>query len=36
VKAITAIDFSSTSAKIKSYYQQYRDDFNAEMDKATI
>lgn len=36
VKAMAAIDFSGTSAKIKSYYQQYRDDFNAEMDKATI
>lgn len=36
VNALVAIDFSSTSAKIKSYYQQYRDDFNAEMDKATI
>jgi len=31
-----AIDFAGTTAKIRSYYQQYRDDFNAEMDKATI
>ena len=35
-KAMNAMDFSGTPAKIKSYYQQYRDDFNAEMDKATI
>jgi len=30
-----AIDFAGTTATIRSYYQQYRDDFNAEMDKAT-
>jgi len=30
-----AIDFAGTTAKIRSYYQHYRDDFNAEMDKAT-
>jgi hypothetical protein len=33
--AMSAVDFTGTSAKIKSYYQHYRDDFNAEMDKAT-
>jgi len=33
--AMNAVDFTGTSAKIKSYYQHYRDDFNAEMDKAT-
>ena len=33
--ALDAVDFTPTSAKIKSYYQHYRDDFNAEMDKAT-
>ena len=33
--AMNAVDFTATSAKIKSYYQHYRDDFNAEMDKAT-
>ncbi len=30
-----AIDFAGTTATIRAYYQQYRDDFNAEMDKAT-
>ena len=30
-----AVDFSSTPAQIKAYYQRYRDDFNSEMDKAT-
>jgi len=30
-----AVDFSSTPAQIKAYYQPYRDDFNSEMDKAT-
>jgi hypothetical protein len=34
--AMNAVDLSGTPAKIKSYYQHYRDDFNAEMDKATI
>jgi hypothetical protein len=34
--AMSALDFGGTPAKIKSYYQHYRDDFNAEMDKATI
>lgn len=29
-----AVDFTGTSAQIKSYYQHYRDDFNSEMDKA--
>jgi hypothetical protein len=33
--AMNALDFTGTAAKIKSYYQHYRDDFNAEMDKAT-
>jgi hypothetical protein len=33
--AMNAVDFTGTSAKIKSYFQHYRDDFNAEMDKAT-
>jgi hypothetical protein len=36
VAAMNAVDLTSTSAKIKSYYQQYRDVFNAEMDRATI
>jgi len=35
VNAMSAVDFSSTPATIKSFYQHYRDDFNAEMDKAT-
>jgi hypothetical protein len=33
--AMNAVDFAGTSAKIKSYYQHYRDDFNLELDKAT-
>jgi hypothetical protein len=33
--AMNAVDFAGTSAKITSYYQHYRDDFNAELDKAT-
>jgi hypothetical protein len=33
--ALNAVDFAGTSAKITSYYQHYRDDFNAELDKAT-
>jgi hypothetical protein len=33
--AMNALDFTGIAAKIKSYYQHYRDDFNAEMDKAT-
>lgn len=33
--AMSAVDLSGTPAKIKAYYQHYRDDFNAEMDKAT-
>jgi hypothetical protein len=32
---MNAITITGTSIKIKSYYQHYRDDFNAEMDKAT-
>ncbi len=32
---LDAVDFSATPAQIKSYYQRFRDDFNAEMDKAT-
>jgi hypothetical protein len=35
VTAMNAMDFSGTSAKVKAYFQHYRDDFNAEMDKAT-
>lgn len=31
---LNAIDFTGTSAKLRSYYQHYRDDFNTEMDKA--
>ena len=33
--AMNALDFTGTGATIKSYYQHYRDNFNAEMDKAT-
>ncbi len=33
--AMNTLDFTGIAAKIKSYYQRYRDDFNAEMDKAT-
>jgi hypothetical protein len=33
--AMNALDFTGIAIKIKSYYQHYRDDFNAEMDKAT-
>ncbi|HEX9099310.1 MAG TPA: hypothetical protein VF956_07485 [Candidatus Dormibacteraeota bacterium] len=36
VNAMGAVDFSGTPAKIKAYYQHYRDDFNAEMDRATV
>jgi hypothetical protein len=36
VAAMNAVDLTGTPAKIKSYYRHYRDDFNAEMDKATI
>jgi hypothetical protein len=32
---LEAVDFSGTPAKIKTYYQRFRDDFNSEMDKAT-
>lgn len=32
---LEAVDFSSTGAKIKTFYQGFRDDFNSEMDKAT-
>lgn len=35
VAAMNAIDFKGTAAKIKSYYQHYRNDFNSELDKAT-
>lgn len=34
VAKLNAIDFTGTTAKLRSYYQHYRDDFNAEMDKA--
>ena len=33
--AMNAVDFTGSAAKIKSYYQHYRDDFNLELDKAT-
>jgi hypothetical protein len=33
--AMNMLDFTGIAAKIKSYYQHYRDDFNAEMDRAT-
>jgi hypothetical protein len=32
---MNAVSIMGTSDKIKSFYQHYRDDFNAEMDKAT-
>jgi hypothetical protein len=32
---MNAVNITGTTIKIKSYYQPYRDDFNAEMDKAT-
>jgi hypothetical protein len=35
VQKVNAVDFSSNPAAIQSHYQHYRDDFNAEMDKAT-
>lgn len=35
VAKLKSIDLTATSAKIRTYYQHYRDDFNAEMDKAT-
>jgi hypothetical protein len=35
VETMNAVNITGTSSKIKSYYQHYRDDFNAEMDKAT-
>ena len=34
VATLNAVDFTATTAKIRSYYQRYRDDFNAQMDKA--
>jgi hypothetical protein len=36
VAAMNALDFTGAGVKIKTYYQHYRDDFNAELDKATI
>jgi hypothetical protein len=35
VQKVNAVDFSSNPAAIQTHYQHYRDDFNAEMDKAT-
>ena len=32
--ATAAIDFTGSGARIKAYYQHYRDDFNTEMDRA--
>jgi len=36
VQRVNAVDFSSNPMAILSHYQRYRDDFNQEMDKATI
>ena len=36
VAAMNALDFTGAGVKIKTYYQHYRDDFNAELDKAII
>jgi hypothetical protein len=35
VQKANAVDFSSNAVVVLSHYQHYRDDFNAEMDKAT-
>jgi hypothetical protein len=35
IQRANAVDFSSNITAILSHYQHYRDDFNAEMDKAT-
>ncbi len=35
VAKLVAVNFTGTSAEIKSYYQHFRDDFNSELDKAT-
>jgi hypothetical protein len=36
VQTANAVDFSRNTVAILTHYQHYRDDFNAEMDKATV
>jgi hypothetical protein len=36
VQRANAVDFSSNTVAILTHYQHYRDDFNTEMDKATV
>src|SRR6267143_742172 len=35
VTKLNAVDFTTATTKIRSYYQRYRDYFNSEMDRAT-
>jgi hypothetical protein len=35
VAKLNAVDFTTTTSRIRSYYQRYRDDFNADLDRAT-